>query len=84
MNRHDAAAAMIETRLLKMEVGDDSIQLSSETDMATEMAYAQGDIDCSEYQGYVERRHRARTRHFRNQLKTLGVPYDNAACAVAH
>lgn len=84
MTRHDTAVGIIERRLITMEVGDDSTQLSSETSMAIEMAYALGAIDCSEYQGYVKRRHSARTQHFREHAETLGVPYDNAARSHAH
>jgi len=84
MTRHDRAAAMIETRLITMEAGDDSVQLASEVGMAIEMAYSLNAIDCDEYQRYVSRRHSARTQHIRNDLHRLGVSYDNATCANAH
>lgn len=84
MTRHDTAVGIIENRLITMEAGDDSTELSSETSMAIEMAYTLSAIDCDEYQRYVSRRHSARTQHFRTHAATLGVPYDNASCSHAH
>lgn len=71
MNKRQTAADMIESRLEALEAGNDSPRLHGEADMATEMAYIFGAINCSQYHRYVARRHKVVSRESAEFLERI-------------
>jgi len=68
MRNHKTALGIIESRFLALDAGNDSLHLHAEAEMAVEMAYALGAIDCTEHREYKRRQMEL---HARSHARTM-------------
>lgn len=63
MSRHDTAKRFIERALAEYATAPCPDMTAAAVQMAVELAYAQGDISCTEHSHYTDRRARMVMRH---------------------